>query len=267
MNELINKVTKLLNDKTIDAFIGYGQGSTDRVRAIFARTVEQASKLIYTPACTFNLSGYLLKHEVKHLGKLGILANVAALRSIMQLASEFQIKDGEVYILFVNDDASLTEFSDFQSIEAFLEKANIDITPDEKARIEKIEAMSVSERWEFWNKEFEKCIKCYACRAACPMCYCHRCTTDVNQPQWIPVASHERGNLDYHLMRAMHLAGRCINCGECANACPMDIPLNLLTYQLIDPIKTGFGATAGMKADAVYALSTFKPDDKENFII
>jgi len=34
--------------------------------------------------------------------------------------------------------------------------------------------------------------------------------------KWIPVASHELGNLDYHLMRAMHLAGRCVNCGECA---------------------------------------------------
>ena len=127
--------------------------------------------------------------------------------------------------------------------------------------------MSVAERWTFWQKEFDKCIKCYACRAACPMCYCHRCTTDVNQPQWIPVASHQRGNLDYHLMRAMHLAGRCVSCGECAKACPMDIPLNLLTYQLIEPIRTDFGAMAGMKANAVYALSTYKPEDKEDFIM
>jgi formate dehydrogenase (coenzyme F420) beta subunit len=267
MNEMINKVTQLLADKTIDVFIGYGQGSADRIRAIFARTAEQAGKLILTPACTQNLAGYLLKHEVKHLGKLGILANVPALRSIMQLASEFQIKDGEVLVLFANPDGSLIEFKDFHSIETYLETSNVGITSDEQAMIESLEAMTVSERWIFWNKEFEKCIKCYACRAACPMCYCHRCTTDVNQPQWTPVASHERGNLDYHLMRAMHLAGRCVNCGECANACPMDIPLNLLTYQLIEPINAGFSATAGMKANAVYALSTFKPDDKENFII
>jgi formate dehydrogenase (coenzyme F420) beta subunit len=267
MNELINKVTQLLSDKTINVFIGYGQGSADRIRAMFARTAQQAGNLILTPSCTQNLAGYLLKHEVKHLGKLGILANVPALRSIMQLASEFQIKDGEVLVLFANPDGSLTEFKDFHSIETYLENSNTGITSDEQAMIERLEAMTVSERWVFWNKEFEKCIKCYACRAACPMCYCHRCTTDVNQPQWIPVASHERGNLDYHLMRAMHLAGRCVNCGECANACPMDIPLNLLTYQLIEPIKAGFSATAGMKADAVYALSTFKPDDKENFII
>jgi len=267
MNELKNKVTQLLNDKTIDVFIGYGKGSADRIRAVFVRTTEQAELLVYNEKCTQNLAGYLLKHEVKHLGKPGILANVAALRSIMQLASEFQIKDGEVLVLLANTDGTYTQFNDFHSIEEFLVTYEIGITSDEQDRIAHLEAMSVKERWDFWNKEFEKCIKCYACRAACPMCYCHRCTTDVNQPQWIPVASHERGNLDYHLMRAMHLAGRCVNCGECATACPMDIPLNLLTYQLINPIKTDFGATAGMKADAMYALSTYKPDDKENFII
>lgn len=267
MSELIKRVTTLLNDKTIHVFIGYEKGSANRIRAFFARTEDQAQKLIFNELCTQNLAGYLLKHEVKHLGKLGILANVSALRSIMQLASEFQIKDGEVFVLFANADGSFTEFTDFHSIEAYLATTDTGIKSEEQEMISKLEAMTVNERWLFWNKEFEKCIKCYACRAACPMCYCHRCTTDVNQPQWIPVASHELGNLDYHLMRAMHLAGRCVNCGECATACPMDIPLNLLTYQLISPIKTTFDATAGMKADAMYALSTFKPDDKENFII
>ena len=267
MSDLINKVTQLLGDNTIQVFIGYEKGTGKRYRASFVRNAGQAQKLFYNADCTQNLAGYLLKHEVKHLGKAGILANIAALRSVMQLASEFQIKDGEVHALYVTASGELMEFVDFQSIESFLETTETGIRSDEQEMIAKIEAMSVQERWVFWNKEFEKCIKCYACRAACPMCYCHRCTTDVNQPQWIPVASHERGNLDYHLMRAMHLSGRCVNCGECASACPMDIPLNLLTYQLISPIKETFGATAGMKANATYALSTFKPDDKGNFII
>ena len=267
MNELIKQVTQFLDDKTINVFIGYGKGTGNRIRTIFARNASQAGELIFNENCTQNLAGYLLKHEVKHIGKLGILANVAALRSIMQLASEFQIKDGGVLVLFANSDGSITKFDDFNSIEAYLETTDVGIKSEEQERIARLEAMTVQERWAFWNNEFDKCIKCYACRAACPMCYCHRCTTDVNQPQWIPVASHERGNLDYHMMRAMHLGGRCVNCGECATACPMDIPLNLLTYQLIAPIKNDFGATAGMKADSVYALSTFKPDDKENFII
>ena len=267
MNDLQQTVTQLLDDNTIDVFIGYGQGSGDRIRAIFARNASQATNLIYNASCTQNLAGYLLKHEVKHIGKIGILANQSALRSIMQLASEFQVKDGEIIVLYIGSDGKLDRLGDFHAIETILETSDTGITPDEQESISKLESMTVSERWNYWNTEFEKCIKCYACRAACPMCYCHRCATDVNQPQWIAVASHERGNLDYHLMRAMHLAGRCVNCGECANACPMDIPLNLLTYNLIEPIQSAFGAVAGMKAHATYSLSTFKPDDKENFII
>src|SRR5450756_181526 len=86
MNELIKKVTQLLNDKTIDVFIGYGKGSADRIRATFARTAVQADNLIFNDNCTHNLAGYLLKPEVKHLGKIGILANIAALRSIMPVS-------------------------------------------------------------------------------------------------------------------------------------------------------------------------------------
>lgn len=267
MKTLQNRVTELLAEKRIDLFIGYEKGSGSRVRALFARTPEHAVKLVFDDSCTQNLANYLLKAEIKRFGKLGILANVAALRSILQLASEFQIKDGEVLVLFPCSDGTLLEMADFKSIESYLETADLSLSTKEHELLKELTAMSVAERWTFWQKEFDKCIKCYACRAACPMCYCHRCTTDVNQPQWIPVACHQRGNLDYHLMRAMHLAGRCVSCGECAKACPMDIPLNLLTYQLIEPIKADFGAMAGMKANAVYALSTYKPEDKEDFIM
>ena len=267
MNELNTKVSALLSDKTIDVFIGYGQGSGDRIRTLFIRTPEEAEKLIFTENTNQNLAGYLMKDEVKRIGKIGFMANNFALRSMMQLASEFQIKDGQILALHMTAENKIITFSDFKTIEEHLQTVDTGVAIPEKEMIAKLNAMSVQERYAFWQKEFSKCFKCYACRAACPMCYCHRCTTDCNQPQWIPVASHEMGNLDWHLMRAMHLAGRCVNCGECAKACPMDIPLNLLTYQLIDGIQADFGAVAGMKADAVYALSTYKPEDKENFII
>jgi formate dehydrogenase subunit beta len=65
----------------------------------------------------------------------------------------------------------------------------------------------------------------------------------------------------------MHLTGRCINCGECAKVCPLEIPINLLTYKLVGEIENQFGFVAGVKAHSDYVLSTYKPDDKENFIL
>jgi len=267
MNELRKRVAELLQDKTIDLFIGYGKGSADRVRALFITDPAEAEKLIFDEKCNQNLAVYLLKDEVKRAGKVGFYATGYALRAMMQQASEHQFKDGSIIALHVTADNQLMEFRDFKSIEDYLENADTGLTSEERETVARIRAMSKQERWDFWMNEFGKCFKCYACRAACPLCYCHRCTTDCNQPQWIPVASHDSGNLNWHLMRAMHLSGRCVNCGDCAKACPMDIPLNLLTYCLVDDIQKDFDFVAGMKSDALYALSTFKPNDKEEFIL
>ena len=266
MNELRNKVAEWLKDKSIDLFIGYGKGTGDRVRALFITNPEDAEGLIFDENCRQNLAVYLLKDEVRHAGKIGFHATGYALRAMMQQASEHQFNDASIVALHITADKQLMEFRDFKSIENYLEKADTGLTSEERETVGKIRAMIKQERWNFWMNEFSRCFKCYACRAACPLCYCQRCTTDCNQPQWIPVASHEMGNLNWHIMRAMHLSGRCVNCGDCAEACPMDIPLNLLTYCLLDDIQKDFDFTAGMKSDALYALSTFNPNDKEEFI-
>ena len=267
MNELSKKVAEMLQAKSIDLFIGYGKGSGNRRRAIFISDPEDAEKLIFDENCNQNLAVYLLKDEVKRAGKIGFYATGSGLRALLQQASEFQVKDQTVTAFHFTADNQLMEFKDFKSIENYLGQIDTGLTTEERETISRIRAMSKQERWDFWMNEFSKCIKCFACRAACPLCYCHRCTTDCNQPQWIPVASHNMGNLNWHLMRAMHLSGRCVNCGDCAKACPLDIPLNLLTYCLVEDMQKDFNFVAGMKSDALYALSTFKPDDKENFIL
>ena len=266
MSDLSNRIAELLRDNTINLFIGYGKGTGSRIRAIFVNDPADAEKVIYNENCGQNLAVYLLKDEVRKAGKIGFLATGFALRAMMQQASEHQFKDGAVIALHITADNRLVEFRDFRSIEEYLEQADTGIPAGDRERLNAIRTMGRQERWAFWMEEFSRCIKCYACRAACPLCYCHRCATDCNQPQWIPVASHDLGNLDWHLMRAMHLSGRCVNCGDCAEACPMDIPLNMLTYCLIDDIEKDFSFVAGMKSDSLYALSTFKPDDKEEFI-
>jgi ferredoxin len=143
--------------------------------------------------------------------------------------------------------------------------------PDELAQadqqtLDKLRAMSVAERRAFWAQELGRCVKCYACRASCPMCYCERCTMDCNRPQWVPVASHALGNLEYHMVRAMHLAGRCVRCGTCGASCPLGIPVHLLTFSTEGSVRRQFGQPGGASAHLDYALATFNPDDNEEFI-
>lgn len=267
MEELKNKVRELLKSGTVGAVIGY-QASSDPewARPVFLRKPEEVDSLILDQRCMDNLAVYLLKPEVKALGKLAIVATVPVLRTILQLASENQITDGQLVVLGVCPDGRLEDLPNFAAIEKFVGQFPPGLSAEEKALLAKIEGMSRQERWAYWQNEFSRCIKCYACRQACPMCYCSKCIVEVNQPQWVSVAPHEVGNLEWHVVRAMHLAGRCLNCGFCARACPVGIPLNLLTQKLATEAMSAFEAQAGVSAKSEYALSMFKTDDKEGFI-
>jgi ferredoxin len=80
------------------------------------------------------------------------------------------------------------------------------------------------------------------------------------------VPAHDLGNLEWNVMRAMHLAGRCVNCGDCSRACPVGIPLYLLNQKLINEVFASFNFRSGTAAKAENAMSTFKPNDAEDFI-
>jgi len=266
MEELQKKARELLESQAIKVIIGYGKGSSGQARPVFIRKPEAVDKLILDESCVQNLAVYLLKPEVKALAKPGIVAKTPVLRTILQLASENQIKDGELVVLGISPDNKLIEFSDLKAIEDYVSGLSFEYSQADKALLEKLEKMSQAERFRFWQEQFSKCIKCYACRASCPLCYCARCMVECNQPQWIPVAPHQVGNLEWHIVRAMHLAGRCVNCGDCGRACPVGIPVHLLGEKLAEEIFKSFGLRSGAKVQGEYALGAWKLEDKEDFI-
>lgn len=265
MKELIAKAASLLESNSVQVVIGYGQGSTDRSKAIFITQASDCEQLIFDSRCIQNLAVYLTKAEIKKMGKPAIVASIPVLRSIVQLAAENQLTDDSLVVLGISPESQLIEFESLAAIESFLENHKIEI--DEKYRkiIEDIKAKPVAERFAYWVKELEPCFKCYACRAACPLCYCTRCTVENNQPQWISVGSHPLGNLEWHIMRAMHLAGRCTDCEACYSACPMSIPIHLLTKSMLQDVNENFGSY-GPSISKPNSLSSFNPDDKESFI-
>lgn len=267
MQALHDKARALLEGGKVQVVIGYAAGSeAQRSRAVFVRKPEQVDQLIFNEACRQNLATYLVKPEVKALGRPAVVARNATLRALLQHAAENQLVDETVIALAVSDGGDVAELTTIAAMEEHLAKAPHGFTTAEQEEIRRIDALPLEERWAFWQRELSRCIKCYACRAACPMCYCARCITDVNQPQWVPVASDALGNLEWNIVRAMHLAGRCVDCGSCADACPQGIRIDLLNRVLAQEARDQFGAEAGFSRRRDYALSTYKPDDKEDFI-
>ncbi|MDR1680135.1 MAG: 4Fe-4S dicluster domain-containing protein [Prevotellaceae bacterium] len=265
MDNVKKRAAELLKSEAVKVVIGYTMGTNGKPRAAFIQNAEDVDSLIFNAQCVQNLAVYLSKAEIKQLGKPAIVAPLNVLRAIIQLASEMQIQENELIVLGVSPDGELIDFQNFSAIEKYLEDFNMEVDAKEKETLEKISSMSLEERWKFWNEELAECFKCYACRAACPMCYCHKCAVEQNKPQWIPVAAHRLGNLEWHIMRAMHLAGRCVNCDACHEACPKGINLNFLTKLMLNDAQEEFGYT-GVTLKEGNLLSTFKTNDQENFI-
>ena len=131
--------------------------------------------------------------------------------------------------------------------------------------VKSLEDMGSAERWAYFRHEFSRCIRCYACRQACPLCYCQECFIDETQPSWLGKTDDPSDTFLFHVVRALHLAGRCVECGACALACPMGIDLMAMNRKLIKDIKEGYGFEAGLVPGTAPLLSTFRPDDPEEF--
>ena len=267
MNSLITRAKELLENKTVQVIIGYEAGPTGITRPAFITNPEKTGRLVYNDKCVQNLAVYLTKQEVKNLGRMAIVSTLPVMRSIMMLISEQQLFAGSIVVLGISSDGNLLDMADIQVMQGYIEKSDLSNPDKYKTLLTELNKLTPEEKFAYWQKELSKCIKCYACRQACPMCYCIRCTVEVNQPQWIPVQANTHGNMEWHILRAMHLAGRCISCGECGRACPVGIPCHLLTMHLTDQVRNYFKVYAGTSDKMSSVLSTFEPNDKESFII
>ncbi len=133
--------------------------------------------------------------------------------------------------------------------------------------VDSFASLPATERWARVTAEMEKCIRCHACRNACPLCYCAECFADSSLPQWVGRGTDPGDVLSFHLMRVIHLAGRCVECGACARACPTGVDLGLLNRRMAADIARLYGCRAGLDEGTPQPLSTFDPEDAQDFML
>jgi formate dehydrogenase subunit beta len=127
------------------------------------------------------------------------------------------------------------------------------VAPANDEQVRSLLEKDVEGRLAFWKQEFARCIKCYGCRNVCPVCICDDCV--LEEACWV-----EQGQIppewSFHLIRAYHIADKCISCGACAAACPMDIPLTTFYTLVQEKIRTLFDYEPGLDIEQISPLTT-----------
>ncbi len=135
----------------------------------------------------------------------------------------------------------------------------------EFAGVSRIEAMEVSDRYDYWKRQMDRCLRCYACRNVCPACSCRECAFDVASPEWLGARTTLSEQQMFHFTRAMHVAGRCVGCHRCEEVCPVDIPLMELNEKLMKDIEELFAIEGAHVPRDVEPLGQFQMDDPDEF--
>lgn len=283
---------RILSEGLVSAIIGYTSARrTGSTQPIVITKPTDAKKLIFTHACVNNLSVYLTKSkkEIPKSGKIAIVVKGCDLKALTGLMSESQLKRENLYIIgvpCVGVLGSMLQPSIPLSLNTIADKCTechlhlptaCDFVPVQTAvvhemtgkyatEIARLEALTPAERWAYWQEQFSKCIKCYACRQVCPFCFCEQCLCDRNKPQMVDTTARPAGNTAWHIVRAMHLAGRCVGCAECERVCPMDIPLNLLNRKMANELKELYDYEASLEVLEKGPLTMFNEKDDQSFI-
>ena len=273
---LRKRARELLESKQVVMVVGYRAASTKgKAQPAFITKPEDAESLIFDETCGQNLANYLLK--VKHLGKIAVVAKGCDSRSILVLLKEKQLDRAQLHILGVGCEGIMEDgkLSDSCTTCACPNPVVCDEmlgepapggkpqTPNPKPQTGELTS---DERWRELSEDVSRCVRCYACRQVCPNCYCPVCFVDASQPALVGKTTELSDNMVFHIMRALHMAGRCVECGSCARACPMGIDLMKFNRKAAQIVKERFNVVAGVKEDDAPALTVFDPNDKQEFI-
>ncbi|MFB0568755.1 MAG: 4Fe-4S dicluster domain-containing protein, partial [Nitrososphaeria archaeon] len=135
----------------------------------------------------------------------------------------------------------------------------------EAKKVIELEKKTPDERWAYFVDQFKDCIGCNACREVCPMCYCKECFADQTAPRWVGKSGNTSDTMVFHLVRVLHMAGRCVDCGACSRVCPMNIDIRMLTKKIEKDARELFAADPGVREGEAEALATFSEKDPQEF--
>jgi coenzyme F420-reducing hydrogenase delta subunit/ferredoxin len=296
--EIQQTARDLLANDEVGCVIGYEIGPRQRTRPVFIYKPDDADRLVWNQDCTHNLTTYLgqklmrsqfgkLTGSTNRVQRVAVVVKACDSRAINMLLAEKRFEREQVHVIGVICDG-IREGAGFDDRpEGTLQRrcqACMDTKPvifdtligQSEARIDRLPTRAVAEvygyaalaelspneRMQYWLSQFDRCLRCYACRQACPLCDCPTCLYERDDSLWAGMGIELDEKRTFHLGRAYHLAGRCIGCDECERVCPVDIPISLLNRMLAAEMEERFGYQAGLAAVPAPFVTILGPEEK-----
>ena len=244
------KVTELLETGEIDGFLGLAVQHGHFAPHLYQRG-DDLSEMVLGDRdrpgdARYPLNKYLLNLAKAYPDKIfGVLVRGCDDRGLKSLYTWNQLSPNKVVPVGIACPQELADRCECSAPYPEDIVAGEQAEPVAAASVAAVEALGSDERFAFWMEEFVKCIKCYGCSNICPMCFCNECSLKCDDlikrgelPPEIPV---------FHHTRAMHMAGRCIDCGLCEEACPSTIPLRTLYKKINGILADSFDYTTGLR--------------------
>jgi ferredoxin len=243
-------VKEWLDKGAVDVFLGYKKEKGHCLPHCFVKErLEEVDDLVEGPD-RYPLEKTATRLAIAHPElTIGLAARACTSRALNVLSIFNQVPKDRIRLLAQNCCPSpLSRQAHCSHLNApvpkpYKLKAGIDKTMTER----QVAALEPAERLNRWMYEFEKCIKCLGCRDICPVCFCTECSLQ-NEALVVPGSLPPEVPI-FHLTRAVHMAGRCIDCGLCEEACPMDIPLRLLYAKVNRIVQELFDYETGIATD------------------
>jgi formate dehydrogenase (coenzyme F420) beta subunit len=235
-----------------------GCDSRSVVELLQEKLINRDEVVIFAASC----SGVVSVRKIQEsLGSLDYVEAISADTGTVEITA-----DGQTHDLKFDDVAASKcgrcQYHTALVSDVFVGEPDNGKANDDYEDVTVFEAKPQEERLAFWMTEMDRCVRCYACRNACPLCVCRdHCVAQSRDPHWMTQEDTTQNKWFFQMIHAMHLAGRCTECGECERACPVGIPLLLLKRKMNKEIHEVFDYKAGTRIDATPPLQAFKVEE------